>query len=754
MPDPNTNLHDDTSGSTGGSSSGSTAVSATYYAKFKLKSNHQTITFYYYDNGVKKSKAISKDVDVVSHVSSKSVSNTVAKIPKGTSVSFVFGTKNGTTQPTPASILGTGTIVSVTYTTDISKEFTNTYYYSTGTQIYSFDKQDGKEIAVWGYKAPDTWSNYFTTNYLTDRIYNAGTTLANAPTHTIPGVGTTDPVAINLECYGNSSKTSSTYTAIVLLPGLEGSGKTGYHQTGWCYGSPTGTNYGYTKTVEIPNLSSKVVKLYANAVANTYYIKFNGNGNTGGSMSNLTMTYDTAKNLTANGFTKTGHHFVSWNTRADGSGTRYEAGASVKNLTSTNGGTFNLYAQWEANTYTLSFRNEDGSQHGHTSVTYGQSSTYKPTKVSHTGYTFNGWWYNGNKQYNADGTRILGVDIWDANGNCKYVGNNGDTVRLTPGFTPNSYTIKFNGNGNTGGSMSNLSMTYDTAKNLTSNGFTKTGYTFDKWTTNSDGTGTSYTNGQSVNNLTSVNNDTFNLYAQWKANTYYIKFNGNGATSGSMSNLTMTYNVTKNLTPNAFVRTGYRFDSWNTNSNGTGSKYTNGASVSNLTSTPNATFNLYAQWIEGLKVIFDCNGGSMPGDPSPEASDYKKFSRIMRNNTSDNNTINLPTRQDYVFDGWYTGAPSTTGGTPTGTKVYNWINATQCQANSVATSYWSGSGNAAVWVYSPSSAINEITLYAKWVKANCYVYWNNAWHPIKSIYTNVSNGWYGVGFKIYNNGWK
>jgi len=87
--------------------------------------------------------------------------------------------------------------------------------------------------------------------------------------------------------------------------------------------------------------------LGVNWKANTYTIKYDGNGKTGGSTANSTHTYDVTESLTANGFTKTGYSFIGWNTKADGSGTSYTDKDSVKNLTSKNGGTVTLYAVWE-----------------------------------------------------------------------------------------------------------------------------------------------------------------------------------------------------------------------------------------------------------------------------------------------------------------------------------------------------------------------------------------------------------------------
>ena len=86
-------------------------------------------------------------------------------------------------------------------------------------------------------------------------------------------------------------------------------------------------------------------------------------------------------------------------------------------------------------------------------------------------------------------------------------------------------------------------------------------------------------------------------YAYYKANQYTIKFDANEG-SGTMSNQSHTYGVSKALTANAFTRTGYTFEGWNTKADGTGTSYTDKQSVSNLSSTDGATITLYAQWAE------------------------------------------------------------------------------------------------------------------------------------------------------------
>ena len=63
---------------------------------------------------------------------------------------------------------------------------------------------------------------------------------------------------------------------------------------------------------------------------------------------------------------------------------------------------------------------------------------------------------------------------------------------------------------------------YDAYSVLNANKYSRTGYDFDGWNTVADGSGTSYANGESVKNLTSINGTTVPLYAQWKPKTYTV----------------------------------------------------------------------------------------------------------------------------------------------------------------------------------------------------------------------------------------
>ena len=119
--------------------------------------------------------------------------------------------------------------------------------------------------------------------------------------------------------------------------------RAGYHFTNWTT-LANGTGTSYLDGQSVTDLGD--ITLYAKWAINTYEIAFDANGGTG-TMANKQMTYGTASNLTANSFTRSGYTFKNWNTEADGSGTTYTNSQSVNNLTTENGATVTLYAQWE-----------------------------------------------------------------------------------------------------------------------------------------------------------------------------------------------------------------------------------------------------------------------------------------------------------------------------------------------------------------------------------------------------------------------
>jgi uncharacterized repeat protein (TIGR02543 family) len=167
---------------------------------------------------------------------------------------------------------------------------------------------------------------------------------------------------------------------------------------------------------------------------------------------------------------------------------------------------------------------------------------------------------------------------------------NTPTLTVTTGATGDTVTFNANDPNPAGasGTMANEGFTSGVSQALTTNAFVDTGYTFSSWNTVAGGGGTAYSNGQAITISSSTT-----LYAQWtpSATSGTVTFNGNGSTSGTMSNEVFSAGVSKAITTNAYIRTGFAFTGWNTNSGGTGTAYAPGAVI-----TLSSNVTLYAQW--------------------------------------------------------------------------------------------------------------------------------------------------------------
>ena len=118
--------------------------------------------------------------------------------------------------------------------------------------------------------------------------------------------------------------------------------RSGYTFVGWnTTRDGKGTNYANKAQVKL----SSSMTLYAQwkkspGPTTTYTITYAANGGTG-TMAKQTGNKDATVTLTANTFKRTGYTFSGWNTKQDGTGTKYSDKAQVKlssNMT--------LYAQW------------------------------------------------------------------------------------------------------------------------------------------------------------------------------------------------------------------------------------------------------------------------------------------------------------------------------------------------------------------------------------------------------------------------
>ena len=255
-----------------------------------------------------------------------------------------------------------------------------------------------------------------------------------------------------------------------------------------------------------------------------YTVTLNNNGATSAGTESVNVTYGSATGITDITVpTKTGYTFGGYYTEDAGAGTLqinasgvWQNAGYVADGKWHSGSNQTLYAKWTENDYTVTVNAGSNGSVASGSVTgHYDTKVTLPTATANTGYHFSTWTTTSGSVTYTNQTSATAAQV------------NGLTAAATvrADFAANTYSVVFNGNGKTGGSMSNQSFTYDAAaKALTSNSFTKTGYTFVGWATSAaraNAMNIDYTNGQSVQNLTSTHNGTFNLYAVW-AKKYYI----------------------------------------------------------------------------------------------------------------------------------------------------------------------------------------------------------------------------------------
>lgn len=147
-----------------------------------------------------------------------------------------------------------------------------------------------------------------------------------------------------------------------------------------------------------------------------------------------------------------------------------------------------------------------------------------------------------------------------------------------------SHTIKYNANGGTGAPAAQTKW-WGEILTLSSAKPTRTGYSFQGWSTSSSSSTVSYRPGQQYGEDVSRT-----LYAVWKANTYTVSYNANGGT-GAPGAQTKTYGVTLKLSSTKPTRTNYNFKGWGTSASSTTVAYAPGANY-----TANSAITLYAIW--------------------------------------------------------------------------------------------------------------------------------------------------------------
>lgn len=408
--------------------------------------------------------------------------------------------------------------------------------------------------------------------------------------------------------------------------------RSGWAFTGW---KRADTGDAYQDGQQVANLictPNGGAPFVAQWTPNAAAINYNANppaGRTAGGQGTANWTGHTGDTqaIGANGWTVDGYTFIGWNTSADGKGTAYAPGT-----TWTANGTLTLYAQWTPGQAGLTY-DGNGATGGKTDPQPGK--TDEKINVRDNGFTRDGYMFvTWNTQAGCKGKAVDPGDEWTLQG----------SGTLYACWAGTAQTLAYHGNGATGGNTAVQSGKTGDELTTNANGFTRDGYTFVRWDTAKDGSGTAYgegKNGVSQYTMKPAGND---LYAIWKANPASIVYrNGYPNTMGSTPDTTGSTGDTVTVSQNGFDRPGYTFTGWSTSKRGDpslnpGDKHT----------LEPGTTTVWAQWkANPAHLVYNSNVGGI-------GSETRTVDGVVDQTVK---TIDNPfDRPGYTFSGWNTQA--------------------------------------------------------------------------------------------------
>ena len=437
----------------------------------------------------------------------------------------------------------------------------------------------------------------------------------------------------------------------------------GYTFTGW---KRADNQQAYGDGQWVTNLTTQpdgIVTMVAQWSANEAHIRYNPNppaGKTAGG--NGTPNWDghtgDTPAIRGNGWTIDGYTFAGWTTSPDGGGTKYAPGASW-----TANGTLTLYAQWTPGEAGLTY-DGNGATGGKTDPQNGvtdQKVNVRQNGFTRDGYTFVRW----DTQADCRGKAVNPGDKWTLQG----------SSTLYACWTGNMQPLTYHGNGATGGNTAAQSGKTGDELTTNANGFTRDGYTFVRWDTAKDGSGTAYgegKNGVGRYTMKPAGND---LYAIWQANPASIRYRDDYGATGSTPDTTGVTGQNVTIAQNGFTRPGYTFTGWARDRRTDPSLQPGGR----YTLTPGTT-TLWAQWkADSAHLIYNSNSGSTSQTRRTDGVVDQTLTVI----------ANPFTRSGYTFTGWNT------------------------QADGRGKAYAAGNGFRLV-ADAKSNPVNTSVLYAQW----------------------------------------
>lgn len=465
------------------------------------------------------------------------------------------------------------------------------------------------------------------------------------------------PATASTNVTGTTANSSHTYDVAQAL-NSNGYNLNGYTFKGWNTAS-NGSGTSYANNASVKNLTATdgaTVTLYAKWDANEYDITFHEEG--GSTVSDQTVVFDSTTNNEVAVPNREGYTFNGWFTQQSGGIMVYNAdGTCAKNTAywDVNGKWINpddviLYAQWTANTYTLTYDTKGGSPLEDQTVTF--DSPYIGESPERVGYIFDRWF--------KDTAYTQPITIGST------LVNTAADHSIYAKWNPITYKIYYADGTNT---VKVQNAKYGEAFNLplasTLNLTPPANHHFVGWNNMSaDATTVTYADGQRITTgLTTINNDSVNLFAVWAPNdTYRVVYDPNGGSGSPKDNNSYYEGNTVSINFATPTRPGYQFSGWSKEADTVVPIYTQTGTTSFEMGDENVT--LYAVW-KPIGYTVKYHTGTAETISDTECT-YDVEAVL-----NDGSTL---TKDDYTFKGWAISQDSNVVTYAPGAKVLNLSN--------------------------------------------------------------------------------
>ncbi|MDR2827964.1 MAG: InlB B-repeat-containing protein [Acholeplasmatales bacterium] len=458
---------------------------------------------------------------------------------------------------------------------------------------------------------------------------------------------------LNVPDFGNDTATYMLYAAwetklIIITFDTMGGDNLAVSTTSIRYGSAIGTLpspvkegysflnwYYYIGMTKTPIQSGSIVSnssnftIYASWNPNNYAVAYNSNVPSSasvavsGTMELNVYNYGVQFNLLPNKFVLSGYRFLGWSLTQNGP-VKYSNTEEVSSLTSQEL-IFNLYAKWEASSYTITFMVSSQVLTTKT-VTMDQSYGALPG-YDNGGYHLNNWVISGNTVITSSS---------------KF--NTPNFLTATAQLLANTYYVNFNTQG--GVILNKASINYLQSFSTILSNPTKLNHIFNNWTLN--GTSTVVNDSTICSNF-GLNGSEITLNANFSI-VYTIVYDSNepntssGSVSGATSESVHTAGISSKLTKNGYSLVGYNFLGWSLTNKGA-KVFNDNDTILNIAGYQNFVVIIYAKWeVRSFSVTY---------------VNYSGTSNTVINVTYDSfynlAALTNPTaRNYYTFSGWYT----------------------------------------------------------------------------------------------------